>query len=173
MKTASKTKTQKTKKAAGATPKPVDDVKKKVEVVSEESSAVEKESRDRYFEAVGRRKTATTRVRLYTKGTGVLVNGKDYKVYFPLPNLQKIIDDPLRKMKNLERFKITAHVSGGGVNAQAEAIRHGISRALVVFNTDFKKRLKRAGYLKRDPRRKERKKYGLKKSRKAPRWSKR
>jgi len=171
MKTASKTKT--TKKKVGTASQSAEDVKKKVEVTPEDSSVVEKESKDRYFEAVGRRKTATTRVRLYTKGTGVLVNGKDYKVYFPLPNLQKIIDDPLRKMKNLERFKITAQVSGGGVNAQAEAIRHGISRALVVFNTDFKKRLKRSGYLKRDPRRKERKKYGLKKSRKAPRWSKR
>jgi len=76
-------------------------------------------------------------------------------------------------MKSLERFRIEAKVAGGGARAQAEAVRHGIGRALIVFNADFRKRLKRAGYLKRDPRQKERRKYGLKKARKAPRWSKR
>ncbi len=128
---------------------------------------------DRYYEAVGRRKTATARVRIYTKGIGCVVNEKDYKSYFPSPELQRIVDAPLKKMKSIDRFRIIAKLAGGGVHAQAEALRHGISRALVVFNQDFRKRLKRAQFLKRDPRRKERKTFGLKKARKAPRWSKR
>ncbi len=128
---------------------------------------------DKYYEAVGRRKTAVARVRIYTKGTGCVVNGKDYKTYFPLSTLERIIDAPLKKMKSMDRFRIEALLSGGGLHAQAEALRHGIARALVVFNQDFRKRLKRAQFLKRDPRQKERKKFGLKKARKAPRWSKR
>ena len=128
---------------------------------------------DRYYEAVGRRKTATARVRIFTKGTGCTVNEKDYKTYFPTPELQRIVDAPLKKMKSIDRFRIVAKLAGGGVHAQAEALRHGVARALVVFNADFRKRLKRAQFLKRDPRKKERKKYGLKKARKAPRWSKR
>lgn len=128
---------------------------------------------DRYYEAVGRRKTATARVRIYTKGIGCVVNEKDYKSYFPSPELQRIVDAPLKKMKSIDRFRIVAKLSGGGVHAQAEALRHGIARALVVFNQDFRKRLKRAQFLKRDPRKKERKTFGLKKARKAPRWSKR
>lgn len=127
----------------------------------------------KYYEAVGRRKTATARVRLFTRGSGVTVNTKDYKVYFAHADLQRIVDAPLRKMKIAERFMVSAMTNGGGIHAQAEAVRHGIARALVAFNADFQKRLKRSGYLKRDPRQKERKKYGLKKARKAPRWSKR
>lgn len=128
---------------------------------------------EKYYQAVGRRKTATARVRLYTKGIGYAVNGQDYKEFFALIGLQRIVEAPLRKMKSLERFRVEAKVNGGGAHSQAEAVRHGIARALVVFNLDFRKRLKRAGYIKRDPRQKERKKFGLKKARKAPRWSKR
>lgn len=127
----------------------------------------------KYYEAVGRRKTATARVRLFTRGSGVIVNEKDYKNYFAHADLQRIVDGPLRKMKIAERFMVSAITNGGGIHAQAEAVRHGIARALVAFNADFQKRLKRAGYLKRDPRQKERRKFGLKKARKAPRWSKR
>lgn len=127
----------------------------------------------KYYEAVGRRKTATARVRLFTRGSGVTVNTKDYKDYFTHADLQRIVDAPLRRMKIAERFMVSAVTNGGGIHAQAEAVRHGIARALVEFNADFQKRLKRSGYLKRDPRAKERRKYGLKKARKAPRWSKR
>lgn len=127
---------------------------------------------NKYYEAVGRRKTATARVRIYTKGSGWVVNDKNINEYFS-ENLINEIEAPLKKMKSLEKFRISIMVKGGGIRGQAEAIRHGVARALVVFNADFKKRLKRAGYIKRDPRRKERKKYGLKKSRKAPRWAKR
>jgi len=127
----------------------------------------------KYYEAVGRRKTATARVRLFTRGNGVTVNTKDYKIYFSHADLQRIVDAPLRKMKIAERFTVSVVTNGGGIHAQAEAVRHGIARALVAFNADFQKRLKRSGYLKRDSREKERRKYGLKKARKAPRWSKR
>jgi len=129
---------------------------------------------DRYFEGTGRRKTATARVRLYTKGDkGMEVNGMDYKKYLPTHGLQVLALASLDKMKSLERFRVTATVKGGGVVAQAEAIRHGIARALVVFNADYRKRLRKAGFLTRDPRMKERKKPGLKRARRAPQWSKR
>ncbi|MFY9462900.1 MAG: 30S ribosomal protein S9 [Candidatus Sungiibacteriota bacterium] len=129
--------------------------------------------RDRYFEAVGRRKTAIARVRLFTKAGAFMVNDKVYGDYFPTQDLQKIAEDALKKMKLWERFRISVRVQGGGIHAQAEAVRHGLARCLIIFNPDFRKRMKRAGFLKRDPRMKERKKFGLKKARRAPQWAKR
>lgn len=129
--------------------------------------------RERYFEAVGRRKTAIARVRLFTRSGAFTVNDKAYGDYFPTLDLQKIAEDALKKMKLWERFRISAKVSGGGIHAQAEAVRHGLARCLIIFNPDFRKRMKRAGFLKRDPRMKERKKFGLKKARRAPQWAKR
>lgn len=132
------------------------------------------EEPERYWEAVGRRKTAIARVRLFTRGEkGIWANDKSHSAYFQNPGLSTIVEDPLKKMKSVERFRVTAKISGGGLHAQAEAMRHGISRALVIFNPDFRKRLKRAGFLKRDPRMKERKKFGLKGARRAPQWQKR
>lgn len=128
---------------------------------------------ERYFEAVGRRKTAVARVRLFTRAGDFLVNAKHYASYFSTKELQKIAEDALQKMKLFGRFKVTIKVSGGGVHAQAEAVRHGLARALTKFNPDFRKRLKRAGFLRRDPRAKERKKPGLKRARRAPQWHKR
>lgn len=129
---------------------------------------------DRYFEGTGRRKTSIARVRLYTKGDkNVEVNGVDFKKYFMTSSLQTTVLDSLDKMKSLGRFKVTVVVNGGGINSQAEAVRHGITRALVVFNPEYRKRLRKAGFLTRDPRMKERKKFGLKRARKAPQWSKR
>jgi small subunit ribosomal protein S9 len=127
----------------------------------------------KYYEAVGRRKTAIARVRLFTRGDkAFLVNDLPLEKYFP-SQLKAVIEAPLIKMNIADRFRITALVKGGGTNAQAEAIRHGIARALVMFNLDFKKRLKKSGYLTRDPRMKERKKPGLRKARRAPQWAKR
>lgn len=129
---------------------------------------------DRYYEGIGRRKTAVARVRLFTKGSKqVIVNEKQHDVYFPTQELQQIATSALDKMNCRQRFRATVKVKGGGVHSQAEAIRHGISRALVEFNDDFKKRLRRAGFLTRDPRMRERKKFGLKRARRAPQWSKR
>lgn len=138
----------------------------------------EKKSK-RYFEATGRRKSAVARVRLFTikpfeEDEGkVTVNGKFYKQYFTTLELQQIIEAALRKLKSLNRFEVVARVNGGGTKSQAEALRHGLARTLILFNIDFRKKLKKAGYLKRDPRVKERKKYGLKGARRAPQWAKR
>jgi small subunit ribosomal protein S9 len=129
---------------------------------------------EKYYEAIGRRKTSIARVRLFSKGEKLfLVNTKPIEKYFPTFELQEIAKSPLEKMKCLDKFGISARIKGGGLVSQAGAIRHAISRALVLFNPDFRKRLKKAGFLKRDPRMKERKKFGLKRARKAPQWQKR
>jgi len=129
---------------------------------------------EKYYEGVGRRKTSVARVRLFTRGDkAFLVNEKSYDIYFPSFELQQIVRAALEKMKCFDKFRILVKVRGGGFHSQAEAVRHGISRALVEFNQDFKKRLKRAGYLTRDSRMRERKKFGLKRARRAPQWHKR
>ena len=132
-----------------------------------------KGKKDKYLEAVGRRKTAVARVRFFEKGDGsIVINENDYKKYFPTLELQQIVESALDKMK-VGKSKISVFVKGGGAHAQSEAVRHGISRALVMLNEDFKKRLRKAGYLTRDSRVRERKKFGLKRARKAAQWSKR
>ena len=129
---------------------------------------------DKYYEATGRRKTAVARVRLFTRGEKqFLVNGKPYQEYFPLAQDQDTVTASMRKMKCLDKFKVTVLVNGGGRSAQAEAVRHGTARVLVDFNNNFKKRLRKVGYLTRDPRMRERKKFGLKRARKSPQWAKR
>ncbi len=150
-------------------------VKKTVKAVKiEKPEIIEGKMAGEYLEAVGRRKTSIARVRIYAKGEKkVMVNGKTLAQYFPASMMQKKIMDPLEKMNVLDKFGITILVKGGGLNSQSEAIRHGISRTLVKFNADFRKRLKRAGFLTRDSRERERKKFGLKRARRAPQWSKR
>ncbi|MDP3769783.1 MAG: 30S ribosomal protein S9 [Candidatus Sungbacteria bacterium] len=139
----------------------------------EEEGAEGKKRPDRYFEGVGRRKTAVARVRLFTKVGDFRVNDQLYTEFFKTLDQQKIAEEALQKMKLFGRFRVSVKVSGGGSHAQAEAVRHGLARCLVKFNPDFRKRLKRATFLKRDPRAKERKKFGLKKARRAPQWAKR
>ncbi len=126
-----------------------------------------------FTEAVGRRKTSSARVRLFAQGTGIVINSRPLEKYFPLAELQASVEAPLKKLKLEGAFSVDAHVYGGGIRGQAEAVRHGIARALVKSDPEHRTRLKRAGYLKRDPRMKERRKYGLKKARRAPQWSKR
>ena len=129
---------------------------------------------DRYFEAIGRRKTAVARVRLYTKGDKeFVVNDQPYLKYFQTVEDQEGAVASMKKMKCLDKFRITVVVKGGGHRAQAEAIRHGTARVLVDFNNNFRKRLRKAGYLTRDPRMRERKKFGRKRARKSPQWAKR
>ena len=153
-----------------------------VEVVIPESELETKNGKEKYFPAVGRRKEAIARVRLFTKKSTdaaeddkalVIVNGKDYTDYFTDVNLQHILESPLRKLKSLNRFKATVIVRGGGISGQANAVKHGLARALIQFDANFRRKLKKSGLLTRDPRVKERRKYGLKKARKAPQWSKR
>ena len=155
------------------TPETITDISDEEVMGAEPVWAPHPSGRDRYFEAVGRRKTAVARVRLFTKSGAFTVNDKAYGLYFPTLDLQKIAEDALKKMKLWERFRISVIVSGGGIHAQAEAVRHGLARCLITFNPDFRKRMKRAGFLTRDPRMKERKKFGLKKARRAPQWAKR
>ena len=129
---------------------------------------------DRYLEAVGRRKTSIARVRLFAnKTTTISVNEKPLAKYFPTKELQDIAIESLKELKISEHFAISVKVKGGGSHSQAEAIRHGLARTLVAYDVDSRKILKPAGFLKRDPRAKERRKFGLKKARKAPQWSKR
>jgi len=128
----------------------------------------------RYLEAVGRRKTSIARVRLFaSKTTAMSINEKPLAKYFPTKELQDIAIESLKELKLSEHFDISVKVKGGGSHSQAEAIRHGLARTLVAYDVDSRKILKPAGFLKRDPRAKERRKFGLKKARKAPQWSKR
>jgi small subunit ribosomal protein S9 len=125
------------------------------------------------YQATGRRKNAIARVRL-TPGTGrVAVNGREVEDYFPLRTLRMLLEQPLKVTGNLGKFDVLARVQGGGVSGQAGAVRHGIARALLRVDGDLRPPLKKGGFLTRDPRMKERRKYGLKKARKAPQFSKR
>lgn len=128
--------------------------------------------KEKYIEAVGRRKTSVARVRLFPHSKNdFVINEKTLQSYFPTQEMRLIAETPLTESK--ETFKVSAHISGGGIHSQSEALRHGIARALVIHKVELRKDLKKAGHLKRDPRAKERRKFGLKKARKAPKWSKR
>jgi small subunit ribosomal protein S9 len=141
------------------------------EHAKKEETAVEGKT---YIETVGRRKTSVARVRITPSAKNtIVVNEKELAVYFPTKELQATATDAILKSKITSKFKVTAVIKGGGINSQAEALRHGISRGLVEYDAELRKRLKKMGFLKRDPRAKERRKFGLKKARKAPQWSKR
>ena len=132
------------------------------------------ESKRQYQYGTGRRKSSVARVRLYQGGTGsITINGRDIDDYFGLDTLKLIVRQPLVATKTLGTVDIVCTVAGGGVSGQAGAIRHGIARALLQVNPEFRASLKAAGFLTRDPRMKERKKYGLKAARRAPQFSKR
>jgi len=126
-----------------------------------------------YFYGTGRRKSSVARVRLYP-GTGkITINGRDVEDYFGLETLKLIINQPFGVTNTAGKFDIVANVKGGGISGQAGAIRHGVARALLLADDTFRAALKKAGFLTRDPRMKERKKYGLKAARRASQFSKR
>jgi small subunit ribosomal protein S9 len=126
-----------------------------------------------FFYGTGKRKTSVSRTRLY-KGTGsITVNGRELSDYFPRATLQMIIRQPLKLTKTIEKFNIACRVTGGGLSGQAQAVRHGISRALLEFDPEMRGVLKRAGFLTRDSRVKERKKYGQRSARARFQYSKR
>ena len=132
------------------------------------------ESKRKYFYGTGRRKSSVARVRVYENGTGnITINGRDIDNYFGLETLKVIVRQPLVLLGVEGKFDVECTVSGGGVSGQAGAIRHGISRALLGVDAENRAPLKAAGFLTRDPRMKERKKYGLKAARRAPQFSKR
>ncbi len=132
------------------------------------------ESKKQYQYGTGRRKSSVARVRLYENGTGAItINGRDIDDYFGLDTLKLIVRQPLVSTETVGKVDIVCTVAGGGVTGQAGAIRHGIARALLGVNPEYRAILKAAGFLTRDPRMKERKKYGLKAARRAPQFSKR
>jgi small subunit ribosomal protein S9 len=134
-----------------------------------------KTNEEKYIETVGRRKTAIARVRITPAAKmSYDINGKTIEEYFPTKELQMIANEAFVTSKlSTIKFKITAIVKGGGINGQAEAFRHGVSRAIIEYDKELRGIMKKAGLLKRDPRAKERRKFGLKKARKSPQWSKR
>ena len=148
-------------------------VPKKHVIKPKEIEVKEVKKTERYIEEIGRRKTAVARVRLLGGHGEFLVNGKTSKEYFKMPRLEFLASSPMQKLKLADKYDVSAKVSGSGIYAQAGAIRLGLSRALATKNPDFKKRLRKLGFLTRDARMVERKKYGLKKARRAPQWAKR
>jgi len=128
----------------------------------------------KYFYGKGKRKTSTAQVRLYEKGAGkIMINEKIIQDYVPTEELITLIHAPLKITNTAKKFDISIHVSGGGSSSQAEAMRHGISKALLEFNPELRLTLKKEGFLTRDSRAKERKKPGLRRARRAPQFSKR
>ncbi len=159
-----------TKESKAAEPVPAPKVSAKTEKVAPKITTPSGE----FFYAAGNRKTCVARVRLYEKGTGLFtVNGKKLEEYIVVPAKRDSVKAPLRMTGHLKTFDISVVTSGGGLNGQADAMRHGISKALLEFDPSLRITLKRAGFLTRDPRMKERKKYGLHRARRAPQWSKR
>lgn len=135
-----------------------------------------KKAEKKYFEGIGRRKTATARVRIFpTKKNknNFIINEKELSKYFPDFEFQQIVTSPLKITQKENAFSVTVKVKGGGLRAQSEAIRLGLARALLKFDLNLKKILKDAGYLTRDARVRERKKFGLKRARRARQWRKR
>ena len=131
-------------------------------------------SKKTYLYGTGRRKSSVARVHLFPNGTGAItINGRDIDDYFGLETLKLLVRQPLTTLDLLGKVDIEATVNGGGVTGQAGAIRHGVARALLQLDENYRAQLKAAGYLTRDPRMKERKKYGLKAARRAPQFSKR
>ena len=132
------------------------------------------QSKKPYLYGTGRRKSSVARVHLFPNGTGsITVNGRSIDEYFGLDTLKMLVRQPLEATGNTGKMDVVATVTGGGVSGQAGAIRHGISRALLEMNPEYRTALKAEGFLTRDPRMKERKKYGLKAARRAPQFSKR
>lgn len=154
-----------------ATPKAVKMAESKVQKTAPVKAAKPQKN---YFYANGKRKTSVASVRLITDGKGAIsVNNRSFENYFPVATDQDKILSPLRLTNTVKLFDISVRVAGGGIHSQAEAVRHGISKALLLFNGELRSTLKHMGFLTRDSRVKERKKYGLKRARRAPQWQKR
>jgi len=176
MTTKKETKEPKKKPTAKKTAKPAakKTVKPAAKVHHEEKETVAAAASGAYFFAVGRRKSGIASVRLYPSGSGAFtVNDKPLKTYLPLEELQDTAKFPLKAVGMDATADVVAHARGGGIRGQADALRLGVARALLKINPDFRATLKPLGVMTRDPREKERKKYGLKKARKAPQWAKR
>lgn len=165
--------TKKNVKPSAEKEKTVTAVKKPVKVSDSKAQDIKIKTVN-YIRTVGRRKTAVARVRLFKNGKGnIIVNDKDWKEYFPTSVAQYTVFSPIKLASVGNDVDFTVKVVGGGVSSQADAVRHGIARALLKLNEELKPSLKKSGFLSRDSRKKERKKPGLKRARRAPQWKKR
>lgn len=126
-----------------------------------------------YYQGTGRRKAAVAQVRIFSGSGAIVVNGKPLEQAIPMQHLRHLVQVPLRVTNTLNRFNAMVRVAGGGFSAQAQAVQHGLARALLAANEAYRPALRQAGLLTRDPRVKERRKYGLRKARKAPQYTKR
>lgn len=143
-------------------------------VVKEQSKEPRTPAAKGYYRAIGRRKEATARVRMMETGAGIItVNARPFEKYFPLAIMRDEITAPLKLVGQFDNHDFSIKVEGGGTQGQAGAVRHGFARVLLLWNAEFRPPLKKAGFLRRDPRAKERKKFGLKGARRAPQWAKR
>lgn len=167
--------TKTTKPKAAEKVKKVKAVKKVEEKKEAKAPAASKKFSGKYFYAVGKRKTSIAQVRLYEveKASGIIVNERELKNYFTIERHSDVAQAPLKAVGMEERFDVSAKVTGGGIMGQAEAMRLGVARALVIYDENLKKTLKDAGFLTRDARIVERKKPGKKKARRSPQWAKR
>lgn len=149
-------------------------IKKEPKEKKESGAEKTEKKTKRYFEGIGRRKTSTARVRLLPhEEKTIIVNGRPLEKYFPTIETQQTVLSIFQKMDIVGKFGVSVKVKGGGINSQSEAIRHGIANALLVFDPESRKTLKGTGFLTRDSRMRERKKFGLKRARRAPQWAKR
>ena len=165
---------KKTATKAPAKEKPVKKAAEAKTAVEEKVIAEAPRKKQEYLYSVGRRKTSIAQVRLYKKGEGkITVNEKEFEKYFCTAEMRERILSPLKLVGQQDKLEVGVLVRGGGLMSQAEAVRHGISRVLLLLNQNFRKPLKKAGFLTRDARIKERKKPGLKRARKGPQWAKR
>ena len=148
--------------------------KEEAEIRKISEAPTEEESRRDYLRGIGRRKESVALVRLYKNGSGkIVVNNRDFAQYFPVFELQQIVKSATTTVGQVDKVDISVKVMGGGIRGQADAVRLGISRALIGLNPTFRRSLKKVGFLTRDARAVERKKFGLKKARRAPQWQKR
>ncbi len=163
------------KKKAPAKPRAKKVVKEKeAEVKAPEAEILEAPVKGTYISALGRRKTSIARLRLLKNGKGLItINGKKLEEYFTVLEARNLVLSPLKAAGQETAVDVSAQVQGGGMNGQAESVRLALSRALIELNPTYRKTLKKMGFLTRDPRAKERKKFGLKRARRAPQWSKR
>ena len=146
----------------------------KKSIKSQPAGAEPVKFKGKFIQVIGRRKTATARIRLYQDGAGlIMINGANANQYFKEAELFSIINQPLKLAGLIKNFNISINLAGGGKKSQAEAVRHGIARALLEINPELRPSLKAKGWITRDARKKERKKPGLKKARRAPQWAKR
>lgn len=156
-----------------ARPKKTENLKPAHAAKAEEKKPKAHVSAERFTEGIGRRKTSIARVRISAGKGDFLVNGKKPSEYFHTPRFFAYAMSPLEKLKLPDKYNVSVKVSGGGLRAQADAVRLGLSRAFVIKTPDLRMRLRKLGFLTRDSRKVERKKYGLKKARRAPQWAKR